>query len=154
MGARGCRQPGLLRGRFQNSYLAAQADDLALLRLNLPELALDLGALLPHLLLLVPDLLLLLLDRFDQKRCQPAVVHALRVFAVLFVAHNFGNDLADFFGNDADFVLAAAFQVVGDAAQLFDFCQRVGQGLNIGLPAAGAVGDQLSAKAAPRPLPT
>ncbi len=81
---------------------------------------------------------LLLLGRFDQQGGEAGVIDAAGVCAVGFVADQFGHHRAHFFGNRSDFVLAGFFQVVGNAAQLLGFFERVDEWLDVGLPAARA----------------
>jgi hypothetical protein len=84
--------------------------------------------------LLLLNLPLLLFHGSNQDRGKPAVIHALRVFAVRLKGDDFGHDLPDFLGDHANLVLAATLQVVGNSAQLFDFRQRIGNCLNVALP--------------------
>jgi len=83
---------------------------------------------------------LLLFRRFDQQRGQAAVVDALRVLAVLVPSDDLGDDCPNFFGDHSHFMFAVGLQFIGDAAQLLDLRQRAVERLNVGLPAARAVG--------------
>jgi len=69
---------------------------------------------------LLLNLFLLFFDSFDQERGQAGVIHSCSVLAVLLPLHDLRNHGTHFFGDDADFVLAARLQIVGDAAQLLD----------------------------------
>src|SRR5208337_240080 len=81
--------------------------------LHLPSEPDDLRLLCPDLFLLFADQRLLFFCGLDQQCGEPAVI-------------------------DAPGVLAIRLQVVGDAAELFDFSERAVQRVDVGLPAARA----------------
>ena len=95
---------------------------------------------LPQLGLQIANLPLLLLHRFDQQGGKAGVIDAASIFAVGFVGDQLGHDCAHFLGNHSDLVLARVLQVVGNAAQLLDFRQRVRESFDVGFPAARTVG--------------
>ena len=90
------------------------------------------------LILLLPDECLLLFRRLNQERYKAGVVHPLRIHAILFVRHYFGDYLPYLFSDDADFVLAIIPTVVRDPTELIDILQRSSQALDISLPSEGA----------------
>src|ERR1017187_5714651 len=98
----------------------------------------DLRLLLADLLFLLLDQRLLFFCRLDQQCGEPAVIDALGIRAVLLPGNHLRNDGADLLRNHSYFVLTICLQIIGDATQLFDFCQRVMQRVDVCLPTARA----------------
>src|SRR6266542_1283002 len=81
---------------------------------------------------------LLFLHRLDQDGNEPGVVEPAST-PVAVVAHETGEDLLHFLGDQPEVVLAVRLPLEADAAQALDQRERIPDGVDLGLPAARAV---------------